>query len=550
MKKQMSLFLIIGIIILSVFPCVALSQTNDSPAPWAKDAVDYLKYYQLIPNELLSLYSSNIKRDEFAAILISIYNEACQNYQTFDNQTNPFSDTNNNPYSTAIKKAYIMGFIGGTTNTTFSPDKYIKREDVATIIYRFIKLMYPSEISDFNGTISDKKDISSYALNAIQFCMGIKVMNGIGDNKFDPKGFITRQQVMVIMYNICERYQIIANGRESEVTTLSNICSGMHETIDDNYLYVKIQGYPFEFNNGIHNTSDYSLIRTPLNNDEKNQGEILLTWKRIESYAITQDKIYFCDWECIYSADKNGKNITKIRDLSLLIGVNDIPYMRVEGNWIFIGAGAVNSILKLHTDGTCISYLEKGMGSDIKYNENYIYTKSLISQSQIYSIQINRISINGATVETLFEYERNEGMEYSYYPNGDNVYLMLYNYDDIKDNTKLIKINCNNKSYDFLQNDYSSSNLTSFENDVYVTSYLDNKLNMKNITGETDYNITFPINVKGIISLIYDNYFIFLYIDYADQYTRYYSVYNTITNTYTDIYGNDLSGGQTNAPLL
>lgn len=539
MKKIILYFLALCIMLCYISPCAVLAQNNDLPATWAKDAVDYLQSNQLIPNELLSSYTSNLRRDEFAAILMSIYNEACQNYQNFDNQSNPFFDTKTNPYTGAIKKAYIMGFIGGTSSTTFSPQNYIKREDIATIIYRFIKLMYPSEVSDFNGTIADKKDISSYALSAVQFCMGIRIINGTGNNQFSPKGFITRQQAMVIMYNICQRYQIIANGHESAVSTLSNVYSGLHETIDGNYFYTKIQGCPFEFNGGTQNIFNYTLIRTPLVTDKKNQGEILFSWKDIEAYAITQDKIFFCDRENVYSADKNGKNITKLRDLSLLIGTNDIPNMHVEGSWIFIGAGAVSSIIKLHTDGTCISYLEKGMGSDFKCSGQYIYTETTNPQSQkTYSIQINRFSITGATAETLYNYERNEGMTFAFYPNGDNVYLMLYNYDDIDNNAKLIKINGSIKSYNFLQNIDSSNGLSCFGDNVYITSFSGRQLNMKNITGGTDYSVTFPGNVKGNIALIHENYFIFLYIDRAQQYTRNYTIFNNETKAYTDIYGN------------
>ena len=535
-KKITMLILFFCITVCAVLPYPVLAQYNDTPSSWAKNAVDYLQSYELIPDALLSSFTSNIRRDEFAAILISIYNEACQNYQVFDNQSNPFSDTENNQYCNDIKKASIMGFINGTTSTTYNPQSYIKREDIATIIFRFIKLMYPAEKSSFQGEIADEKDISSYAIEAIQFCMSNKIMNGTGNNQFTPKGLLTRQEAMVLMYNICQHYQIIKNGRESALMTFSNGHSGLHETINDNYIYISFQSYPFVFNGNTENNSEYKLIRTTLDFSKKNMGEILLSRDRIEAYAIAQDKIFFCDRDGVYSIDKNGGNLTKIRDLSIIIGSNDIPQMKVEGNWIFIGAA--NSVLKLHTDGTCISFLAKGMGSHFKSSGQYLYTTSQNPHTKKYSIQVNRISITGEKAEKIFDYERDNGMMYAFYPEGNIVYLMLYNYDDIDNNTKLFKINGTDKTSEFLQDADGSSGLISYGDDLYLQNITGNQLNMKSITGGANIQINIPPLVRGNIALIYDKYILFLYIDVAQQYTRHYTIYNFETKTYTDIYGN------------
>jgi hypothetical protein len=160
--KIFSPVLISIFMLISFAPVFADSPELDKmPASWASEAVEYMSSYRLMPGGL-SGYSSDIKRDEFAAVLIGVYNEACQNFQTFDNQPNPFRDTRKNPYADHIKKAYIMGLINGTSKTTFSPQKFITREDVATIIYRFIALMYPEETADAIEAIRDKDDISPY----------------------------------------------------------------------------------------------------------------------------------------------------------------------------------------------------------------------------------------------------------------------------------------------------------------------------------------------------------------------------------------------------
>jgi hypothetical protein len=537
MKKAISFLLTLCLIPACLISTRAVSvQSSESPALWATEAVDYMQPYQLIPDKLLSSYTSNIRRDEFAAVLISIYNEACQNYQTFDNQPNPFPDTLNNPYADDIKKASIMGIVNGTSKTAFSPQNFITREDVATIISRFIKLLYPEEKAGLHNTIADKNNISSYALAAVELCMSAKIMNGIGNNIFSPKGYLTRQEAMVIMYNLCQRYQIIENGRESAISTLSKVYSGLNETIADNYLYIRIQGYPFAFNGGTENTTDYTLLRTPLVSDQKNKGEILLNWDRIQAYTIGQNKIFFCDWNSAYSMDKNGENIKKIRDLSVLRESSDIAQMQVEGDWLFIGTA--NSILKLRTDGTCISYISKGLGGDFKSCGQYLYTATSIPQSLKNSIQINRTSLTGSASETLYEYERKDSMSYGFYPNGDSVYLALYDYDDIDNNNMLIKIDGNSKSSSFLKSLNNADLLTGYGEDVYITSVANTQISMINLTGGKDYHVSIPKTAKENLSLFYDKYMIILNIDNNQQFTRYYHIYNLETKTYSDIYGN------------
>ena len=538
MRKIISSLLTLCMIAF-ICPAYALtSQDNESPDLWAKDAVDYMKSYQIIPEALLSFFSNSIRRDEFTAILMSTYNEACQNYQTFSNQKQPFSDTQDSPYFDYIKKAYIMEIIRGNTETTFCPQDFITREDIATIISRFIKLVYPDETLKLEINIADKEDISSYALDAVQFCSSNKIMNGTGNGFFSPKVFLTRQEAMVIMYNICQRYQVIKNGRESAVSTLSNVNSGLHEMIDENYLYIRIQDYPFSFNGSVENKKGYKLIRTPLVADQKNQGEILLTWDRIDAYTISKDKIYFCDKNSVYSMDKNGQNLKMIRSLTSLIRSSDIANIQVEGSWIFIGVD--NSILKLRTDGTCISFLAKGVGSDFKSCGKYLYSATTDPLAINYSIVIKRTSITGDTSETLYSYKNDIGIWCSFYPHADNVYLWLNNYENVKHNTKIIMIDGNKKSFKFIENVEASNNLESFGGNIYITNTTGNQMNMRNITGGTDLQVVLPAGAKGNIAFMYDKYIIFSYINHTQHYTRYYYIYNLETKTLSDIYGNNV----------
>ena len=77
MKKN-ALFLAVAIVLCS-FPFFAIASSDISePAIWASEAVTYLEKYQLIPSELYSSYDVPIQRDEFAAVLMGVYNEAAK----------------------------------------------------------------------------------------------------------------------------------------------------------------------------------------------------------------------------------------------------------------------------------------------------------------------------------------------------------------------------------------------------------------------------------------------------------------------------------------
>lgn len=110
--------------------------------------------------------------------------------------TCPFTDLTMDYYKPAITWAYQQGIVSGTSETTFSPNDPITRQDLVSILYRMKK---PGDIS---GDISDYKDassVSAYAKNAMIWGVSTGLLSGYEDNTLQPKGLATREQAAAFM---------------------------------------------------------------------------------------------------------------------------------------------------------------------------------------------------------------------------------------------------------------------------------------------------------------------------------------------------------------
>ncbi len=110
--------------------------------------------------------------------------------------SHPFTDVGDGYYAAdAITWAYNAGVTAGTSNTTFEPELAINREQIVSMIYRFVKADKP------DGTLSfkDSADISSWAVDAVLWASQNKVVSGYPDGTFLPQKNATRAEVTTII---------------------------------------------------------------------------------------------------------------------------------------------------------------------------------------------------------------------------------------------------------------------------------------------------------------------------------------------------------------
>jgi len=115
-----------------------------------------------------------------------------------------FNDVSENEYyAIPITWASKNGIVNGVGNNIFAPNKSISREDLATILYRYItKYNLQVEKEDDNTNYSDEDYISNYAKDSVKSLSNMGIIKGKNDNKFDPKGQSTRAEVATILMRL------------------------------------------------------------------------------------------------------------------------------------------------------------------------------------------------------------------------------------------------------------------------------------------------------------------------------------------------------------
>ena len=108
-------------------------------------------------------------------------------------------------YADAVAWASSNGIVGGYGNGLFGPNDPITREQMAVILYRCAQ--YKGYDVTANADLSgydDVAQVSSYALEALQWANAEGLVNGTSDTTLTPGGSATRSQIAVILMRFCE----------------------------------------------------------------------------------------------------------------------------------------------------------------------------------------------------------------------------------------------------------------------------------------------------------------------------------------------------------
>ena len=109
-------------------------------------------------------------------------------------------------YENAVGWAVQNGIVNGVSETEFAPDNTITREQMATIIHRYMKFkgldMSVSENVDVTS-YEDFENISDYAKDAFRFACSNGIISGTSETTLAPKESATRAQ-MAAIFRRCE----------------------------------------------------------------------------------------------------------------------------------------------------------------------------------------------------------------------------------------------------------------------------------------------------------------------------------------------------------
>lgn len=123
--------------------------------------------------------------------------------------TSPFEDVPAGRYYTkAVAWAWENNVVKGTTETTFSPNDELTRQDLAVLLYRYTKDVLKMDVSKKANLdrFPDAEKISDYAKEAVAWAVAQEMIFGKKHHNhviMDPKSFATRAEVANIFARYC-----------------------------------------------------------------------------------------------------------------------------------------------------------------------------------------------------------------------------------------------------------------------------------------------------------------------------------------------------------
>ncbi|NLO40453.1 MAG: hypothetical protein GX115_13415 [Ruminiclostridium sp.] len=175
----------------------------DSASSWAR--VEIVNAYEngLLTENIQLEYQKSITREEFCELAVKLYGALTGN-TGLDKTENPFWDTENSE----VISAYHLGIVNGTGEGQFSPRGTATREEVSVMIYRTLLAagLDLNTIKKNQTAFSDRQLISDWAKKAVITLRAANVIDGIGNNLFDPKGTTSREQAITLVKRIYEKF--------------------------------------------------------------------------------------------------------------------------------------------------------------------------------------------------------------------------------------------------------------------------------------------------------------------------------------------------------
>ena len=152
--------------------------------------------------------TGSITRGEFATIAMYLYG-AMANTNDFTRPVeSPFVDVDeSNPNFKYILGAYELGIVQGnsTTAKTFGPNELVSRQDAALMLSRVYEALGGEIPKGASTTFTDNDKIGSWAMDAVAFMSSKGIINGMGGNRFDPRGNASVEQALKIAVEMMDK---------------------------------------------------------------------------------------------------------------------------------------------------------------------------------------------------------------------------------------------------------------------------------------------------------------------------------------------------------
>jgi len=183
----------------NALPAESLASASD----WSVGELSKAEEYNLLTEKLQGDFKRNITREEFSELALKLY-ENLVGEKIEVTGTNIFIDTQN----PNVSAAFSLGIVNGVGNGKFAPDNPATRQELSTMLYRALKASKPEY--DYSITTEHKFDdearIALWAHEAVKYLYDSGVITGVGNNKFKPEGLATREEAIIFVKRMYEKY--------------------------------------------------------------------------------------------------------------------------------------------------------------------------------------------------------------------------------------------------------------------------------------------------------------------------------------------------------
>ncbi len=211
MKKLIAILLIIMLLSTALFAAA------DQPSPWAQDVIAQIDAEKLVDSRMQGDYQTAISRRDFAYLGVVIYQQITGQDCATGSAT--FSDSDDE----YVLKAKNNGIVNGYEDGSFRPDQSITRQELAVLfINTLAAAKQPLEIAE-REIFKDDEDVAGWAKKSVYTARGLGVVNGVGDNLYNPLGTATREQALLMFKRVVDQYaQKTAVVEQTAATTAAN----------------------------------------------------------------------------------------------------------------------------------------------------------------------------------------------------------------------------------------------------------------------------------------------------------------------------------------
>ncbi|SHJ75513.1 protein of unknown function, partial [Dethiosulfatibacter aminovorans DSM 17477] len=174
---------------------------------WAQKEIEFMAandYVNGVGENAFDAQSS-ITRAQFVAILARMSGLEVD----YDNMKT-FSDVGGDAwYSREVNIAVSNGIVNGVDAERFDPDGLVTREQIVTMIKRYLDIVGDSQSDETVGNailsrFADGGEISTWAEEAVAFAVNEELVKGRGADKFVPGGNATRAEAAVMLFRMLQ----------------------------------------------------------------------------------------------------------------------------------------------------------------------------------------------------------------------------------------------------------------------------------------------------------------------------------------------------------